>query len=67
MLCTCAQALLFYTPEHHPDYENTKLALEKVRNVVKFIDEKRKRAENIQAVLRVQDSVVGKSIEMEAR
>lgn len=59
------QALLFYTPEHHPDYENTKLALEKVRNVVKFIDEKRKRAENIQAVLRVQDSVVGKSIEME--
>jgi hypothetical protein len=39
--------------------------LEKVKNVVKFIDEKRKRAENIQAVLRVQDSVMGKSTDME--
>jgi hypothetical protein len=61
------QALLSYTPEDHPDCESIRLAVEKVKNVVKFIEEKRKRAENIQDVLRVQDSVVGKSVEMEVR
>lgn len=65
--CAMRQDLLEYTPEDHPDSENIKLAVAKVRDVVKYVEEKRKWAENMQQVLHVQDSLVGKSVEIEVR
>ncbi len=50
---------------YHADYENIKQAVAKVKGVAEYVEEKKKIAENIQEVLRVQDKIVGKSIEVE--
>lgn len=46
------------TPEDHPDHENLETALSKIEEVVTYVNERKRLAENLQKILDI-----GKQIE----
>jgi len=48
------------TPKDHPDFNNITLALEKMKNLTTFVNEQKREAESVQAIVSVQQRVRGK-------
>jgi hypothetical protein len=53
------QDLFKHTPEGHPDYEDLKKALEKMQTVADYVNEKKREAENLNAVLAIWHRISG--------
>ena len=61
----CGTDLLKSTPETHPDYENLCQALHKIEEVVDYINERKRLAENLQKILEVQNLIdVGEDLQV---
>ena len=52
--------LLKYTPQEHEDAEDLRAAVDKMREVADYVNEKKREAENLNKVLRVQEVLSGK-------
>jgi hypothetical protein len=53
------EGLVENTDVGHIDYESVKTALAKVKEVAGYVNEKKREAENISEVLKIQDKVTG--------
>jgi hypothetical protein len=51
------QDLLRHTEETHPDYQDLTLALSKIEEVVAYVNERKRLAENLQKILDVQNLI----------
>ena len=51
------QDLLRNTPEDHPDHENLVIALNKIEEVVAYVNERKRLAENLQKILDVSNQI----------
>ncbi|EFA77564.1 pleckstrin domain-containing protein [Heterostelium album PN500] len=54
------QDLVKFTSDDHPDYDNLSVALKKMKDVAEYVNEKKREAENLNQVLNIQHSLVGK-------
>lgn len=43
----------------HPDYQQTTIALQKTQEIAHYVNEEKRRAENISRVVTIQDSLIG--------
>lgn len=48
------------TPPDHIDYEQLQYALKKIKNVTDFVNDNKRKAENLQKILSIQSSLHGK-------
>ncbi len=51
------QDLLKHTEKNHPDYANLDNALNKINEVVEYVNERKRLAENLQRILEIQDQI----------
>jgi RhoGEF domain/PH domain len=49
-----------FTDRQHPDYESLQTALAKMRDIADYVNERKREAENLNQVLRVQSRITGK-------
>ena len=58
----CLIIVLYYLVEsthpNHPDYQNLQSAVKRIREVADYVNNKKAEAENVKAVLQLQDKLV---------
>jgi len=54
------EKLVEYTPNDNSDYENLRNALLKIKDVTDFVNDNKKKAENLQKIISIQSSIIGK-------
>ncbi len=48
-----------YTPEDNRDYDQINLALNKIKTITDFVNDNKRKAENLQKIISIQSSIHG--------